>query len=421
VKIDLKGFVFLGLLSTAGNVVGMGFSYLFHFFMVRMLPQAAYGDLATLIGFVTVLSVPQGTLQAIIARETAIAEKKGDFGLMGFLVRKYAAKFFLLGLASGALGVIASILLLGASGPALPAAIAIFSSVPLAYCTASAFGYFQGRQQIHWVSLNLALNPLVRDLSAILLVFLGFGLAGAAAAFPLGVLAAAPIVALAFLTTRPERARKLSLRGALSLMVATNVLMTLTIYLDLFYVRFALGDDAAAIYNAASMTAKVLFFSAASLAIVIVPKASHLTLPRDRAQAFLLVAKAGALLAPVAMLFAALSEPIMTVFFTGAYSQAGAPFRILSIGLFFFALHLLQTNVLWAQKNEKAPLAINLAGALLLLPALALAVPAWGLQGAATATSAVSALLACASALALMRQARADATSPDTAGTPGAA
>ena len=143
---------------------------------------------------------------------------------------------------------------------------------------AGIYEYFQGKEEIAVLAAYRLLSPLVRTASAVLLVWLGFGLVGASAGFPLSQLLLVCLIAYILLTTKEAKKHLLSLRKSISLMVFANVLMMAVIYLDLFFVRFFLSAEQAGVYNTAAMTSKVLFFTTNALVVVLLPKASKLSL-----------------------------------------------------------------------------------------------------------------------------------------------
>ena len=398
-----------GTIAMAGTFASMLFAYLFHLFMVRMLPESAYGDLSLCIGFYMILQVAFSSLQTVLARDVA----KLESGKKRKQAETLFANYFQLGLAAGALTGIGILLLLPlaimAFGESVRGGIlALCIVMPPTYIAIVLRGWLQGREKIIPLSFNVALSTLGKLVAGVIFVAAGFGLTGAALSIAVGfglcVIVLPGPVGLAFRKMMEERLvrknKKMAVkqkdaksRKSLLSIIATNILLTTFLYLDLIFVRALLSPKDAGYYNVAGITAKVLYFAVSGLVLALLPKSSKLVLGRDSKAVKRLLAISFFLLAPIMLFFAAFPEFIIRLFYTSKYLPAVGTFRILTIGMSFFAAFLVLVNILWSQNEEGLPLVLSIIAILADIALLFWLTPLYGIEGAATATLVCSALL----------------------------
>lgn len=419
-----------GTIAMAGTFASMIFAYLFHLFMVRMLPEAVYGDLSLCISFYMIFQMAFCSVQTILARDVAKLESKRKEKL----ARGLFAEYFQLGLAAGAITGIGIVLL-------LPLATHIFGEsvrtgvlalcvvMPPTYIAIVLRGWLQGKERIVPLSVSVALQALGQFVSAVLFVAVGLGLTGAvlsmAVGFGICVLVLPGPVAIAFTTLkeriisakkkkRKEKEKKARgtiadsrSRKSLIAILVTNVLLTVFLYLDLIVVRALRPPEDAGYYNVAGITSKVLYFAVIGLVLALLPKSSKLVLGRDSKAVKRLLTISFLLLAPIILLFMTAPEFVIRVFFTSKYLPAVGTFRILTVGMSLFSAFLILVNILWSQNEEKLPLVLSIIAIVMDAALLAWLVPSWGLEGAATATLICSAVLFVPAAIAVFMKMKA--------------
>lgn len=436
----------------AGTFASMFFAYLFHLVMVRMLPETVYGDLALCVGFFMILQVPFNSVQTILGRDIAKLEaelparkragvrravhvgSRTKHNKRPKAVDELYARYFRIGLAAGALTGVGLLLF-------LPLATRIFGEsvrvgilalcivMPPTYIVTVLRGYLQGREKIVPLSVNIALSPFGQFLASVILVSAGFGLFGAvssiAIGFGLSIIVLPRLFWLGFRALKPSTGlnRKtggLRLEKSFIMIVATNALLTIFLYMDLILVRALLSSSDAGQYNVAGITAKVLYFAVTGLVLALLPKSSKLRMGRDSRAIRRLLGISVLLLAPIIIFFAAFPRFVITLFYTDKYLPAVATFRILTISMSFFALFLILANILWSQNKEGLPLILSIITLIVDVGLLLWLVPKNGIEGAAMATLACSVLLFVPAAVSVALQlrdprgGRANKVHPDT-------
>jgi O-antigen/teichoic acid export membrane protein len=394
------------VIAMAAAFAGMGFAYLFHFFMARMLAPAAYGDLAVVIGIITVLSVPTGSMQTVLVREISKLDAARREGAIAYLLRRYALRSFAIGFALAiVLAAFADALAQLFNDAALAVAFrAVALAVPVGYVLAVARSYLQGKERIFWLSVGSAGAPLAEMLAGLALVSLGFGLLGASIAVSANVLAGL-LLALPFLPWRAALAKaRIAFGRSFALILATGVLHALFLYADLFFVKRYLSADAAGFYNVAAITSKVLFFAVGGITVVLLPKSAKLNFDDHKPQMRGMIAKSLLLLLPVFAAFMLFPRRIIELFYTERYLPAVEPFVLLGIAMFAFALFQILLALMWSQRHEVFPLLVSVAALAVDAVLLTLLVPSQGMVGAATATAVASAVFLVPSAVFVMRK-----------------
>ncbi len=383
-------FVFHNAVAMAGTAGLMFFSYLYHIVMARSLPPAVYGDLSLLIGAVSVLVIPSNSLQTIVAREVALLRGKGATGSALGVVSGALRASLAYGGGAGLLLAALSLLAALATGIQLFyyfVLIALF--VPIWYGLAVARGFLQGTERVVVLSTVLAAEPLLKVALAVAFVALGWGLLGALVPVELAsLLLLLPFIPL-LLRVKPI---KLTANASLLWVAAAMLLITGFFYADLYAIRLYQGAVNAGVYNVAAITARILYFIASGLVLVFLPRSSLLSYSNP-SQILGLLGKTVVFLLPPAALFLLAPNQFIVLFYSATYAAAAGPFFILSGGMLLFSIAFILMNLAWSQKDELAPLVIAAISLLAQIALLAVLVPSGGLNGAALATTAASALM----------------------------
>ncbi|MBI5228628.1 oligosaccharide flippase family protein [Candidatus Micrarchaeota archaeon] len=402
-----KSTYWLTLVAVTGMVASMGLGYLYHFAVTRLLSPGEYGELGILLGILTIVTVPIATLSAILTREVAKLdavgkEEKINHVIKRFLFHKNVAVFLVATLIATA-----TVFLLLPKKVSLAACLLILGfSVLATYLSGIVSSYFQGRERIGKLSVINTASPLFKLVFAVVIVLLlkdqGLGLFGALAAIPLGSLVVIfPILFL--LWGKKEEEQGISFKKSFFLILAANVLFAIFLYLDLFSVGYYLGSENAGYYNVASITAKVVFFIAGGVAIVLFPKTSKMSYAKNKQRIKELLGKSILFLIPVFVVFVFFPQFVITTFYTEKYLPAATPFFILSFGMLFMGVFQLLLTVMWSQNQEVFPLFILGASLGIYFVLLNTLVPRYSLAGAAASMVAASLFLAGGSLLKVFR------------------
>ena len=376
-------------------------SYLYHFILVRMLTPEIYGSLSVILGVFTIFIIPTQSIQRIIARDVAKLRQKGLRGEIRFVFRKSLGIVFIIGVVIGVFLMATSFIVssfYGESDLRLPIQV-LAVLAPLWYVLHVFKGYIQGMEMMVVLSITIIIEQVVKLLLGFVLVWLGYGLFGAAAPIGSGVFLAIPFTLLFCIKgIRGEVKRyAYAFKSSFAKIFATDILLMIFIFLDLFFVKKVLGSADAGYYNTASLTSKVLVSSMFGVMFAFLPRASKLNIGKDWAKIRVLILKSAVIVFPLFIILFLFPTQVITISFTEAYLPAVPPLRILLAAMFLFGLFNIPLNLMWSQHEENFPLL--LAAMIILVDAalLYLLVPRLGLVGAAYST-AVSALILLAAA-----------------------
>lgn len=394
-----RPFLANNLIASGGTMATLFLSYLFHFVMTRLLLQSAYGDLSVLVSVFAVLTVPAASVSAALTRELSKLEAKGEQKKMHSLLFKYLKTVTLYSFGLTVLVAVGGWFVYKSMDLRL-AALLVGLGVPAAYFHNMASSYFQAKENIFMLMLVGFVREVFRLGFSVILVLAGFGLVGASAAFPLGYILVAGGIGLYFWWTLKGREPfEMSLKRSFFLLLITSFLISVFMYLDLFFVKLFLGSASAGLYNVAVTSSKVLIYLAGGLVLVLFPKTSKLSYGKDRTLLLQIVWKSALFLVPVLAVFVLFAGPLVGLLYPADYAPAAPAMALLSVGMFFLALFTLLLNVMWSQNQEVFPAALLCGAVLAHAGILYLAVPAWGLLGAAASSTLVSFLLLALSAL----------------------
>lgn len=392
-----KNFILMNAVSVAGTVVAMGLNYLFQIISARSLSLPDYGIFGVIIGIWSVITIPISSVTSVFSREMARYESSP--GKMNYLAQKYLGKAAIY-CTGAALAGIAVCIAIGQ-----PLVALALAGVPFMYTLAVIQSYLQAHEKIVQYTILAAGLPALKLGALLAFLGLGFGLGGA-----IGALAVSAALALAasaaYLLPKIRDAEKVqaNLRDALGVLLLTNGLMTLLVYMDLFSVKAFLSDGQAGIYNAAEITAKILLFLSWAIGVVLYPKIAKMARERLSGEGVKLLAASAAMLVPVYIGFQLLAEPFMLLFYGEKFAASIGPFRMLSTAMLFMGFAYLLTSFLWARRCEMPVLGLHAAAIAFNGALLYLTVPAGGLAAAATATTATGGLLFIALALLAYRE-----------------
>jgi len=192
--------------------------------------------------------------------------------------------------------------------------------------------------------------------------------------------------------------------------VLFSFILSLVQHLDLYFVRALLADDpeAAGLYTCAQQFARIPYMLLYALSLTIFPVvAARTAAPGGEAAAGAAVRRAlrGGLLAvlPLAALIGATAGPLLGLVYGPDSAAGGAALEILIFGQTLLALLLVLATVITA--GGRPWLSFSLVGAALALSALFnhLWVPAYGIRGAAIATTLAAGLGAAAAGMIVLK------------------
>ncbi|MEM5878208.1 MAG: oligosaccharide flippase family protein, partial [Candidatus Aenigmatarchaeota archaeon] len=315
--------LFHAIIASAATFLAMLINYFFHFAMTRMLSPDIYGELSILIALLSYVIIPSTVLQVYFTRE--MAKSKTDKLFKGYL------KFSLL------MGLVISIIIFGASAYisgklndvnlTMPIRI-IALGIPFAFMLSSVRSYYQAKENSNLISFLIVIDPLIKILVAVALVYLGFGLLGATMSLVLPTI----IIFFAFIKLYFKKGSSefdIKIIKPIATLLSLQVLLAIVFYVDLFFVRYYLGPEQAGYYNAVSITSKVIAYSIGGISIVTYPKYAKIDMKKDMKKAKDLMLKSIAFVIPIFIIFVLMPEFIIKTLYTEKYAVASGAFVIL--------------------------------------------------------------------------------------------
>jgi O-antigen/teichoic acid export membrane protein len=248
----------------------------FHVVMTRLLSPAHYGELGALLAAFTVVAVPAGAVQAVVARRVAAIRAARDDARLGAFVSWTVRRFGLL------LGIV--VVLAVAASPFIarflhfgsPVTAALLSLlVVFGFAGPIPRGALQGLKRFRWISGVLTCTAILRFTVGVVLVRLGWGVNGAALGYVAGAaldlaLNALPIRKLAS-SARPQRTETRLWRDIRLALLALGGYALVT-SINLILVRHYFPSRASGFYAAAWTLGRTVLFLPLAIQMVAFPE-----------------------------------------------------------------------------------------------------------------------------------------------------
>jgi O-antigen/teichoic acid export membrane protein len=400
---DTRKYHNIAIISIAGQMLALAFAFLFHFAIARLLGVSLYGDLGVLIGVYTVLMVPIASIQAILMREVAVLQKENKEAEAIWIIKKYFKRSVLFGVP--AIVITATGLWLTGFVVEPITTLLILLSIPLFYGVLIMNSYFQGKLMPWHYSGIVVLVDALRISLAVLLVLAGYELLGVAVAYLVDALLLFT-GGFFFLKTKPAKQFDFTMKTDLSYILPTNIIFSLFMVTDLFFVRYMLGASDAGLYNAASMLARAIFYANVGLMAAFLPQSSTLDLKRDMQKIKGILSISILILLGITAGIAVFRDLFLGVLYGSGYLVASPLLGMLAISFCLLAGSVLLVNLLWSQREQKLPLIASAGAYVLFLVLLYLLVPAQGANGAVQASVLSTACLFLLNGIIVLRRIR---------------
>ncbi|PYT07623.1 MAG: hypothetical protein DMF60_06730 [Acidobacteria bacterium] len=393
---------------TAAKLWFMVSGYGIHFILPRLMNTEQFGIYQVVVGVVSIVNavIITGTYQTVSKRISEDDQSAGS-------VKSTALKLQVLvgGGASLAFFLLAPLVSRYLNDDRLVNYLRLASLITLSYSFYAVFtGYFNGRKEfLTQAMLDMSYSTL-KLAFVVLLVWLGFGVAGGISGF---ALAAATVLALsAIIAGKREPGTTVSARellGFQTYLLLFTLAMNLLQKTDLILVKALSSPDAtvasenAAYYGAAINVANITYQVIISATFVIFPLVSQATFIKDRKKTQTYVTNTLRytliVMALVATLFSANARAVLSLVYPQNYQAGSVALSIVAYGMLLFGLLYVVTTIISASGHPAVSL---LVGFLTLVASAALnftLIPSYGLAGAATGTTAsmlAGALAGCA-------------------------
>lgn len=252
-------------------------NYVFHVVISRLLGPGDYGALGALLSAFIMVSVPAGALQVLVAKRISVLRASGDPARAGGVLVAMLRGGTGIALAAGAITALASPLIrdfmrLRSLTPAL-----IFAGyVVLSVITPIVRGALQGQMRFNALAGLSAGTTLLRLVSGVLFVAIGWGVAGAVGA---SLVAEAAFIVFGVPRLRSLFRQSMILRIRIRSLIREAQMAVLAfggfwaiVSLDTVLVRHYFPADSSGFYAAASVAARIVLFLPGAIAMVAFPR-----------------------------------------------------------------------------------------------------------------------------------------------------
>jgi O-antigen/teichoic acid export membrane protein len=394
-----KGIIYY-LISRSVFVAG---AYAIHIYIARLLGPEPYGVFNVCLSIITICYVflGNGVMQVVSKSSAKFPHSAKDF------LKKGASIQLLLSMMFGLLLVVFSgPIARSFKEPGLEKLLYLSALVIISRSLFFVFiGVLNGIRRFGAENLVRGVHGLLRAVTAILFVYLGFEIVGALSGLLVGSLAA---VLLGYLLTRNLGAEKqpavrLSdiFLGAVPVMIIYGTL-TAIINIDLLAVKYVMGESQfTGYYASASAVSKIIFWIVLAYSAVLLPFVSASYFRKNFQEAGQYVARlmrySFLVLTPLVLLGSFYSREVIQIVYGHQYMPAAAALRILIWGFLALGFCAIISVAMIGIDREKTMIKIVLIGLGIALLLNILLVPLWGLMGAAVATCFSSLVIAAVS------------------------
>lgn len=260
-----------------GSVGSSFIHFLFNLFMTRNLEATDYGVVASLISLTTMFGVVAGSFVPTLIRFTGPFFAYGDLGIIKNIYKKILSLSFVLGL------LIVLFFTIFAQQIGAFFSIQQVNLIPLVGVMIF-FGYLmlintvtiQAKLSFTFLSIFNLFSALVRLISGVVLILLGFALQGAIWAYLISTVIPylASFIPLGFLFKPQQTKEKVNTQEMFSYGIPASITMTaLTSFIttDIILVKHFFDPHSAGLYSGISLVSKVIFFFTAPIGTVMFP------------------------------------------------------------------------------------------------------------------------------------------------------
>ncbi len=347
----------------AGSLAVNILNYVFTLVISRLVGVEHFGEVVALLGLSLIVSVPASALAMLMAREVAAEALNGTLGQKRLYDSLQDRTFFAAGTCW--LLFLVAVPLFSNYLHIARAPLLIFSLlVPLALLSALQSGTLQGMHNFWQLAQQNIVGSVVKLIASVLLVLIGFSVAGIMGALVLAALSAYVFGMYSVRSLFPSTASAshggssiITARfsfNAIASLVATALLLALLSNIDVVLAKHYLAPEIAGQYAALSTAGKIIIYGVGALATVLLPMASNANARgngKDRRVLYLtLGATAGACLAAIA-LFAMAPQFVVTVLLGSRYAMITDYLGTFAIAMSAFALSTAFINFFIATRN----------------------------------------------------------------------
>lgn len=271
----IKGSIVLFSTMAIFNVL----NYVFQITMAKMLGPSEYGILATLMAIMYIFGIPSEAIQTIVSRYTSKFNIKQEYGKIKDLFIRSLKNSLVISIILFILFIIISMVFLSNF---LKISIYLLIITGLLIITALILpisrGILQGRKKFEALGFNLIIDAGLKIIFGVLLVLLGFNVAGAISAVVISTIGA---FMLSFIFIKEITSSK-RLHGEFGKIVKDNIpglfaisCIVLMYSIDIILARRFFSPEIAGQYAFVSLIAKVIIFSNLAIGKAMLPISSE--------------------------------------------------------------------------------------------------------------------------------------------------
>lgn len=317
-------------------------SYLFHFYMGRVLGPSDYGVLGALLSIVYFISVPFNTIQTTVTKTVSELLVEKDYQKIKYFTKRLLGVLFFL---SMILIIVFLILINFISG---------FLRIPINSLFVLSFfilfslllpitrGVLQGLQQFKKLSFTLVFEGVTKIFFGYLLVRFGLGVNGAVSAIIISYVIPFVIALYYIRFLYSYKEKKFSSKSFYYSVPVLLALSSLTAFftVDVIIVKHFFSEVEAGYYAALSIIGKTIFFATFSITAVMFPKVSEMHTSKKEhkhlfSKAIVLVLIVGGFMTLFYYLFPGF---IVKIFFGSKYLSIMPYLGIFSLFILFYSL-----------------------------------------------------------------------------------
>jgi O-antigen/teichoic acid export membrane protein len=342
------------------SMVGNLANYFFQFFMSRHLTPSDYGTLNALLSLLVIISIPGGAITLVVAHYVSRYKAREEYGKISSFFSGSLRRVTLLGIVLFVLFALFSKMISDFLRiPSVSLVLIVSLILVTSLCLTVNFGMLQGLQKFSAFGITGSLAGVLRLVFGILLIYVGFSVAGALWA---GVLANLVIIIMTFFLLRylfeygqdapvKDRSQEVVYYGfpvAISLFCYT----TLT-NLDVVLVKHYFDAPTAGQYAAASILAKIILYLPGAIVLALFPKISELhVLEKDSKNLLLKAMGLTAVLSGFTVGLYVFYPSVVVLLFGQKFSEAVSLIGLFGLTMFPFALVNIVINFYLARRDS---------------------------------------------------------------------
>lgn len=253
-------------------------SYLFHFYMGRVLGPADYGILGALLSIVYFISVPFNTIQTTVTKTVSELLVEREYSKIKYFTKKLIKNLFLLSLALIVVFLVLTKFISFFLGIPVNSVLLLSFFILFALLLPITRGVLQGMQLFGKLSFTMVFEGVTKIVFGYVLVRFGLGVNGAISAIIISYITPF-IIALYYIkflfSHKESKFSSDSFKYSIPVLIALSCL-TAFFTIDIIIVKhFFFGVDAG-YYAALSIIGKTIFFATLSITAVMFPKVSEM-------------------------------------------------------------------------------------------------------------------------------------------------